>query len=65
MACDWPVSATNGPTATLHARELPSELPVQTLCTALAETALSYGLRNRYAHYRTERSHSRGPWPLA
>src|SRR5215469_4103715 len=45
MACDWPVSATNGSTATLHGRELPTELPVQTLCTALAETALSYGLR--------------------
>jgi len=39
MACDWPVSATNGSTATLHGRELPSELPVHTLCTALAETA--------------------------
>jgi len=36
MACDWPVSATNGSTATLHGRELPSELPVHTLCTALA-----------------------------
>src|SRR5215468_4747224 len=35
---------TNGSTATLHGREL-TELPVQTLCTALAETALSYGLR--------------------
>jgi hypothetical protein len=45
MACDWPVSAMNGSTATLHGRELPTELPVQTLCTALAETALSYGLR--------------------
>lgn len=42
MACDWPVSARNGSTATLHGRELPTELPVQTLCTALAETALSY-----------------------
>ena len=51
MAGDWPASATNGSTATLHGRELPTEPAVQTLCTALAETELSYGLASEQPDY--------------
>ena len=41
MACNC--SATNGSTATLHGRELPTELPVQTLQVAI--TAYSETIR--------------------
>ena len=55
MACDWPVSATIGSTATLHGRELPTELPLQTRCIALTETALSYGLASEQPDYQSEK----------
>ena len=58
MACDWPVSATNGSTATLHRRELLTEPPVQTRCTALAETALPHGL----ASEQPDPGHLLTPW---